>query len=65
MLYLYIISKGIEELSMLFKSKSNGKGLKNPKYKDLTLLHLSTLSNFLEGEQKMAQDITKEIVNHK
>jgi hypothetical protein len=50
---------------MLFKSKSNGKGLKNPKYKDLTLLHLSTLSNFLEGEQKMAQDITKEIVNHK
>lgn len=50
---------------MLFKSKSNGNLIKNTKNKDLTLLHLSTLSNFLESEQKMAQDITKEIVTYK
>jgi len=50
---------------MLFKSKSNGNLIKNAKNKDLTLLHLSTLSNFLESEQKMAQDITKEIVTIK
>ena len=47
---------------MLFKSKSNGNFIKTGKNKDLTLLHLSTLSSFLESEQKLAKDITKEIV---
>lgn len=44
---------------MLYKSKSNQSLIKN---KDLSLLHLTTLSNFLENEQSITQDITKEIV---
>lgn len=44
---------------MLYKSKSNHSLIKG---KDLSLLHLTTLSNFLEGEQGVTQDITKEIV---
>jgi hypothetical protein len=46
---------------MLYKSKSNHSLIKG---KDLSLLHLTTLSNFLEGEQGVTQDITKEIVTH-
>lgn len=44
---------------MLYKCKSNQSLIKN---KDLSLLHLTTLSNFLENEQSITQDITKEIV---
>ena len=44
---------------MLYKSKSNQTLIKN---KDLSLVHLTTLSNFLENEQSITQDITKEIV---
>lgn len=44
---------------MLYKCKSNQSLIKN---KDLSLLHLTTLSNFLENEQTITQDITKEIV---
>lgn len=44
---------------MLYKSKSNQSLLKS---KDFSLLHLTTLSNFLESEQGVTQDITKEIV---
>jgi hypothetical protein len=44
---------------MLYKAKSNHSLLKG---KDLSLLHLTTLSNFLESEQGLTQNITKEIV---
>ena len=51
---------------MLYKCKSNHTLLKGKdpsiKGKDVSLLQLTTLSNFLEGEQGLAQDITKEIV---
>lgn len=44
---------------MLYKSKSNHSLLKG---KELSLLQLTTLSGFLEGEQGLTQDISKEIV---
>jgi hypothetical protein len=44
---------------MLYKSKSNRNLVKN---KDLSLVHLTTLTNFLDNEQNVTQNITKEIV---
>lgn len=44
---------------MLYKSKSNRSLIKT---NDLSLMHLTKLSNFLETQQSITQNITKEIV---
>lgn len=58
--YFRIIIKFDIERRMLSKSKTNRSSL--PKTKDVSMQHLATLSNFLEGQQSQTQYINKEIV---